>query len=296
LDAQSRTGARKLGSYVKATSRVVSKAERYASLVIGAPLSTSFFATRKYVNIFFVGVPVREATYENGCKGLIHQHPSFFETGTVRLLHAPSSAQTKGTFRIRTAIETLVQEGFRVEFKELCSAPHSSVLRAIEEADLVIDQIYSDTPLSGFACEAASFGKPAIVGGYGLDTLAAHLPKGLDSVSIQCSPEALLETIRNAITQLDLPEIGQTARTFVSNRWSPEAVARNYWTLFHGVVPDKWWLIPDDVSYLYGAGQSRDWSRRQIRGLVAQRGKSSLGLDHKPKAREALILFSQETG
>ena len=54
-------------------------------------------------------------------------------------------------------------EGLPLEYVEIVGQPNDIVLAEIARSAFVIDQLYSDTPMAGFAAEAARLGKPAIV-------------------------------------------------------------------------------------------------------------------------------------
>ena len=55
--------------------------------------------------------------------------------------------------------------------------PNSVVLEQLARCDFIIDQLYADFPMPGFATEAAWFGKPAVTAGYALDLWKRTLPK-----------------------------------------------------------------------------------------------------------------------
>ena len=74
--------------------------------------------------------------------------------------------------------------------------PNREVLAAIAASDFVIDQVYSDSPLAGFAAEAAALGRPAIVGGYAWDDLRRVTPAEVMPPSHVCRPEDLADAIR----------------------------------------------------------------------------------------------------
>ena len=62
-----------------------------------------------------------------------------------------------------------------------------------------IDQVYCDTPMAGFATEAAWFGKPAVVGGYGFDYLKTYVPEGMWPPSKTCHPDKIENAIESLI-------------------------------------------------------------------------------------------------
>src|SRR4029079_15791749 len=59
----------------------------------------------------------------------------------VRILHAPSDREIKGTRYLRDAIERLKGAGYPVELLMLEGVPHSQVAEFCERADVAVDQL-----------------------------------------------------------------------------------------------------------------------------------------------------------
>ena len=74
-----------------------------------------------------------------------------------RILHAPSNPNFKGTEEIRDTIKCLKNENIDFEYIEITNASNEKVLAELNACDLVIDQLYSDTPMATLAAEAASW-------------------------------------------------------------------------------------------------------------------------------------------
>src|SRR6185295_19709065 len=127
------------------------------------------------------------------------QPPPITKAGSLRILHAPSLPAAKGTPQIRMVIDKLHERGFEFEYIEVIGKPHGEVIRELAACDFVIDQIYSDTPMPGFATEAAFMAKPAIVGGYGLKTLDSILPADQIPPSFVCHPSELEQAVEKLI-------------------------------------------------------------------------------------------------
>jgi hypothetical protein len=166
-------------------------------------------------------------------------------------------------------------------------------LDEIKKCDFVVDQIYSDVPLAGFATEAAWFGKPAVVAGYGFDQLSRFVPESIWPPSKICHPDQIKNAIEELINNVDLRhEIGKAAQEFVQNNWNSEEVARKYVRIFKGDIPKEWWTNPYDVVYLQGAGQSIEKTKIVIRGMLEEFGEESLCLEDKPILKKAFIDFA----
>jgi hypothetical protein len=54
----------------------------------------------------------------------------------------------KGTASIRAMVERLSARGLAVELVTIEGRPNAEVMRAMRDSDLVVDQLYSDTPMA----------------------------------------------------------------------------------------------------------------------------------------------------
>jgi hypothetical protein len=198
---------------------------------------------------------------------------------------------------IREAVRELRAKGIPISLVELQKVANSEVLREIQRADFVIDQTFSDTPLAGFAAEAARYGIPAIVGGYGLEALRAWVPVDMFPPSITCRPETLGDAIARAATDVKYrTRVGREAQHFVRTQWSAEKVAKRYLTLILGDPPLSWMFDPFEVSYLHGVGQSADDCQAVLGSLVTRFGCGSLKLDHRTDLKAQVLAFAVGDG
>lgn len=282
-------GAKKLASLAKRARRAVRMAEKYADNTVGNPLSTHFFTTKPFVNCFQIGMPL-----PNGLEfySFPESEVKTQEKKRYIVLHAPSNKAAKGTDAILQAIEELRDEGMDIETKVISGVANREVLRAIKDSDLIVDQLYSDTPMAGLALEASSFGKATIVGGYGLTDLGPYLPPGMGDVTITCMPEELKATIRGTFLSGNFEPRGKLAKQFVTENFQPFDVAKRWLQILLGRVPKSWMVDPDEVSYLHGIGQSSEVSVRQIRGMVHLLGVRSLQLGHKIRLQNSILKFA----
>ena len=77
----------------------------------------------------------------------------------LRVLHAPSNPQKKGTEIIRKALSKIDS----IEYLELSGCPHHEIIDAIRFADVIIDQVRPDIGCYGtISLEAMAMGKPVI--------------------------------------------------------------------------------------------------------------------------------------
>jgi hypothetical protein len=62
------------------------------------------------------------------------------------LLHAPSRPEIKGTSFILAAVEQLKREGLEFEFQMVTGVPRKEVLKAVSNADIIIDELFVHGP------------------------------------------------------------------------------------------------------------------------------------------------------
>lgn len=286
LDATSLKGARKLRKLSKETKRAVRMAEKYASITLGSPFSTHFFATQPFINSFHIGIP--QVVVEPNSKDKKQQANVGFQ-----ILHAPSKPEMKGTNVICAAIEELKTEGLDISLNFLTGVSNYEVRERIGKVDLIVDQLYSDTPMPALATEASAQGKPTVIGSYAVEMFEGHIPQGLMGTTTVCHPKNIKEAIREAVLAGSNLGQGELAREFVRKHLGPTEVAARIVRVLGGDAPPNWWVDPSGITYLHGVGQSELESIRQVQGMIEVLGPRSLQLDHKPKLRDALISWGQ---
>jgi len=264
----------------------LSRIEKYADCIIASP-QADHFLHRRYIPMVILGIP-----YDR-FREVIKTASS---RDTVHVLHAPSNEIVKGSSRIRETIRRLISRGYRIEYVEISGKPHSAVMEELNKCDFVIDQLYSDTPLAGFACEAAWFGKPAIVGGYLWNILEKIIPPELFPVSEICHPDELEHvTERLILDRKHREELGQQARHFVEKQWVRRIVSEKFSQLIQGDIPEEWWGSPfDHPVNVYGAGLPGTKAKQLIRIMLQGGGVSVLGLTDKPEVERQLVQFAHQ--
>jgi hypothetical protein len=276
----------------KKIKTVVSRHFKYGNVVIGAPFSTFQYAQGSFINAFALGLPNHFASYSK--KESISEGNKLEKEKVVRILHSPSNPYAKGTSKIIVAIENLKKKGYKIEFILIHGRPFSEVLDEIKKCDFVVDQIYSDTPLAGFATEAAWFGRPAVVGGYGLEKLKSLVPAEMWPPSKICLPDKVENSIEELIVDVEYRDyLGNEVQNFVKKKWDKLDVARRYLKIINGTIPENWWINPKDVVYFEGAGQSVEISRQNIKKMVSDYGVCSLGLSHEPELENLFLKFAE---
>jgi glycosyltransferase involved in cell wall biosynthesis len=259
--------------------------ERYADVIVSQPAFSHFFE-RPVVDFFRVGIP-----WTLSAAGVAGR-----DGDAIRILHSPSNPEVKGSDRIRSTIDALRAAGHRLELIELRGVPNDEVRAEIERADFVIDQIYSDAPMVGFATEAAAAGRPAIVGGYAWSDLERIYPGAAMPPVEACLPDHLAEAVlRLATDGAYRRALGDRAQAFVTTAWAPEAVAARYRSLIRGEVPDDWLFDPRLLRYVHGVGLTEERARELVAGVLAKGGRAALQLGDKPAVEQAFVDFAEAT-
>lgn len=273
-------GGSGMAATTRAKRRMVQRIERHASHVVVHPMSAQLHR-RRSVAFLAMGIPRRVPPEP------LAAPPS---AGPVRFLHAPSRPHDKGSDRVRAAIEEVRAGGLDVELRIVIGRPNTEVLRAIGECDVVIDQLFSDTPMAALAAEAASLGRPAIVGGYAWDALRLAEGEADLPPTYRCHPDELAGAIRRlAGDEAYRLELGRRARRFLEERWAPERVAERYLALLADGVPAAWGFDPLEVAYVGGAGASEETIRASVRRVLEALGPDGLALGDKPHLVEVLL-------
>ena len=264
--------------------------ERYSSIIVGAPFSTSHFLRDKFVTTSAFGIPFDAMVEHTSSPTSVASTQGV----GIRILHSPSHPAVKGSPIIQRAVENLRQRGYEINLILLQGKPHSQVIREIKLCDFVVYQIYSDFPMAGFATEAAWFGKPAIVGGYNISLLKRFVPAGMYPPSKTCHPDEIEQAIECLIVNSEERErLGVEAQSFVRDKCNPIEVASRYLRLIQEDIPEDWWVEPQDVVYLEGAGQTIECTIKNIRGMVKHFGVESLHLRHRPDLEKAFLEFAE---
>lgn len=265
---------------VRATSRA-------ANYVIENPLC-GHFQSRPFVNYFKIGMPIR-----------MIGKSSETQTETIarktRILHCPSRPEIKGTQRILETLTPEVLKRLNAELIVLTGVPHNRVLEEIQKCDFIIDQLYSDSPLAGFAAEAASHCRVPIVGGYGWEDIRQNLDNVDLPPTLLCDPKDLFSAVKQLCN--DTPKRQQLTsdlKEFLSQgAWSGQAFASKLGRVLDNDVPDSWLVDPQTIRYKHGVGLSEDDAKGIIQKMTEIGGTNSLHLKDKPELESCIQKWLQ---
>lgn len=216
----------------------------------------------------------------------------------VRLLHCPSFPEGKGSNELRAIIHDLAQElapsGIKVDYLELTGRPNADVLQALLTSDIVVDQLYADYGMAGFAVESAWFGRPVVVGGYAAPLWQRLLRADEIPPTHYVHPDQVSSELRRLILNpAERIASGRQHRRFMETTWAPDAVAARYIRLLCNDIPSDWWITVDEGLESHGWGFPEVLLAENVARYVQSCGIAALCLDHVP-ARER-ELFAQWT-
>jgi hypothetical protein len=264
----------------------IARIERHAHFTVNTP-PTGFFHTKPFAIWLMIGMPIDALAAPADAQS----------RAPLRMVHAPSAEDVKGSPAIRSAIARLRERGLPLDLVELTGRSNEAVQAEIAQCDAVIDQMYSDSPMAMLAAEAASHGKPVVVGGYYAERLDADLPPDAIPPTVYCKPEA----IESAIEQLARDEahrraLGEACRDFILRRFRPEMVAANYVRLLRNELGPEYFYDPvARLRHVAPMGMDIASARALVSKLIGQRGPSALHLDHNPELRASMQRFAAGT-
>ena len=260
----------------------IAKIETYADYIISGPGSGQFFS-KPYINSFNIGIPFDMEPLNR---------LDIPKQGPIKILHSPSNPEAKGTLEIQRVINKLKSEGFELELEIIEGKPNKVVLETIKNSHLIIDQIYTDTPVAGFAVESIANGTPVIVCGYfsqwyNENTQGRNLPPALF-----VHPDDFEKTLKQ---MLEFPDeyykILDQTRDYLKIQWSRKAVASKFQKLFDNTPHEKWIIQPNDVDYIEGLGMSRPRLKDVMVQIREKYGDQGFMLD-KNRTKKIIDLIS----
>lgn len=252
---------------------------KFSTYIIDHP-TVSQFNTRDYIPFLYVGFPFS-----------LPESKSIEKRKVPLILHAPSNPKAKGTDIIREVIHDLKKE-YKFDYEELSGVSHATVIDKLGGCHFIINELYSDTPMSGLDTEAAWHGKPSVVGGYNWDIIDKN-SKGFDlppTYRVEPTREALRKAIIHLLTdQKYAQSLGEKARKFVKEKWSSKAVAQKYLNIMNGDIPENIMRSPFDDFDIHGGGVNAKDRRKIVSQMISKYGEKSLCLDNKPQVKQMIL-------
>jgi len=186
-------------------------------------------------------------------------------TRTPVIVHAPTRPAHKGTQAITECLRELEEKGLIFDFVRLEQVSNSAVQKDLLDADIGLDQLYSDNYLGGFGVEAVEAGAAVIVFGNAEGMLRSTTP-WLPLIGY-FPPDSLQPVLERAITDRQwLEDLAREQHAFVQREWSAKAIAERFVRIAQNDLSADWLLDPQTLDYTWGWGMSqsdavRGWTR-----------------------------------
>lgn len=249
--------------------------ELFADAIISSP-TISQFQRREYIEWLSMGIPMSPPEAKKEPRKT---------TDSIRILHSPSNPVVKGSDRIEEIIGRMIQKGYPIVFVTVKNRPHSEVIEELKKADLVIDQMYSDSPMATFVAEAAMYGVPALVGGYFAEngTANAQIP------TIVCTPDKMEETLEGLLKDREgLKAKGEEASAFIDQNWRSSSVAERYLAIINGDLASVKMRDPAEDFYVKGSGATIGSISKAYAVVLSEYGPKGLLLGDRDDLVEAI--------
>ncbi len=246
----------------------IAKIEASATVIV-CPVSHAHYFSREVIDTLYTGKPFEipaelKSSQNNG--------------GRLRIVHAPSKKQMKGSEVIAQTVEELQDEGHPIDYIEITGASHEEVLRTLASADIVIDQLYSDIPVPSITKEAGFLGKPSIVGGYFEEVYRNVRFMGHFPPIAACTPDTfkacLLDLVTNSKKRRDM---GAEMKKFFTLHYRSEVVALHFINALEGKFIDYFLVDPKSFTYLKGCGYTAEEAAHWLKIYIDHVGLNALG-------------------
>ena len=256
-------------------SRRVHMMEKYCK-IIDNPASSQFH-NKPFINYTCVG----NLMETEEIKPFRKQNKHNTNNNRVRVIHAPSNTSSKGTNIIRKIVEELKDEMYPIEYVEVSGVTHDELLSKLYTCDILVNELYSDFPMSMIDAEAALLGVTSITCGYYAsyykDDLKVLLPP-----SILCLPEQLKTNLKKLILDDDYRNSQSTrCKEFVEKNWMSEVVVQNVMRILNDDYPSLWEFDPQESRYIWGASVSKQEVEERVNALISKYGVKALCLTNK---------------
>jgi len=180
-------------------------AERYANLILSQP-GFAQLQSKPYMRVT-VGLFIPEYGFA------IH------ERKRPLIVHAPTARGVKGTEFVLEALDKLRGEGIEFDFKLIENMPNQKLIELLIEADIVIDELSSDT-IGVLSTEAMATGN-AVLTGYLADLVKIPLPCPV----LNTNKSNVYNNVKRLIVDLDYrTQLARQGREYVNKHHNIEKI------------------------------------------------------------------------
>lgn len=259
------------------TNHCVEIAEAVADKIIAQPHHNSNI-TKSFANFCTLGLGIKEI-YNLKPNETKHNNPE-----RIIIQHSPSNRKGKGSDVILEVINEIKEEGFNIEYREIHNKPHQEVCKGLCEAHILIDQLYSDIPLTAASSEGAFYNCFTIMGGYQLEKTLATMPENLrpNLHYIQPSKEELKNILIKAITDRNFRKSEADKQTaFVKQYCTPKSFAERFLKIIKTEAPESWYIKTEEPSIETGCVISKQEMVDNLKCFVSRFGIKATKIKNK---------------
>ncbi|MDQ5823009.1 MAG: glycosyltransferase [Chloroflexota bacterium] len=171
----------------------------------------------------------------------------------VRIVHAPTNREVKGTKYLLAAVERLKRAGYAVELDLLEGLPHEQVQVLSERADIAVDQLMIGS-YGTFAIEMMARGLPVVC--RIREDLRQFYPPDLPVITAE--PGSIYEVLESLITRPDTwADLGRRGIQYVQREHEMHRVAARALALYNVGLSIASAPAPGDPSYIPEASDIR---------------------------------------
>ncbi len=150
-----------------------------------------------------------------------------YKGGKIKIVHAPTNRQIKGTKYVLSVIEKLKQEKYNIDFILIEKQPNDIVLDICKNADIIVDALLLESH-GIFSMEGMALGKPVLCR---IDEKFLKYYPGLPILSTD--PDNLYEHLKLLIQNPDLrKELGERGRKYVEEIHDTKKIAKQLIELY----------------------------------------------------------------
>lgn len=238
---------KKLLKFENQKIRNITFIERFATYVIGLP-TTSHYFHKPLLN--YQKIRSLSNSVESIKKNLSNE--SFIIT------HIPSNARIKGSLEIKLICEKLRNKYPKILYQELSNLSNKDTLSIYASSHLVIDQLWSDIPLSKTGIECAQLKVLCVSGSYAVNFWARFLEKEFFVPSFNYKPENMLSVLEDIYLNFEkFQKRNLILHDRVKEVWSSEKLLEFFISVFKLNVDNKYFFYPTSTDYFFGCGVSK---------------------------------------
>lgn len=149
------------------------------------------------------------------------------EKRVLRIGHAPTNREVKGTDLIVDSLERLKKEGYEFEFVLIEGMSNKEAKEVYKTVDLVVDQLFAGW-YGGLAVEVMALGKPVVA--YIREEDLVNIPEmmRIDLPIIRSEPVEIYSTLKHVLElpRSELVEIAKKSRVYVEKWHNPIEIAK----------------------------------------------------------------------